>query len=127
MNTIEKVKQWFIDRDLENGRVVGLMVLSSKRRIYKMKRLGIIIGAVFVIVVSPFVVQYGWNEIITTIVPVGKITVWQALGMDALLSFIWPVLSRKKESEEDYSYAVKSSISKIITCAFLIWLASLFI
>lgn len=127
MNTIEKVKQWFIDRDLENGRVVGLMVLSSKRRIYKMKRLGIIIGAVFVIVVSPFVVQYGWNEIITTIVPVGKITVWQALGMDALLSFIWPVLSSKKESEEDYSYAIKSSISKIITCAFLIWLASLFI
>ncbi|CAG7493890.1 phage membrane protein [Streptococcus pneumoniae] len=127
MNTIEKVKQWFIDRDLENGRVVGLMVLSSKRRIYKMKRLGIIIGVVFVIVVSPFVVQYGWNEIITTIVPVGKITVWQALGMDALLSFIWPVLSSKKESEEDYSYAVKSSISKIITCAFLIWLASLFI
>lgn len=127
MNTIEKVKQWFIDRDLENGRVVGLMVLSSKRRIYKMKRLGIIIGAVFVIVVSPFVIQYGWNEIITTIVPVGKITVWQALGMNALLSFIWPVLSSKKESEEDYSYAVKSSISKIITCAFLIWLASLFI
>lgn len=127
MNTLDKIKQWFIDRDLENGRVVGLMVLSSKRRIYKMKRLGIIIGAVFVIVVSPFVVQYGWNEIITTIVPVGKITVWQALGMDALLSFIWPVLSSKKESEEDYSYAVKSSISKIITCAFLIWLASLFI
>ena len=46
-----------------------------------MKRLGIIIGVVFVIVVSPFVVQYGWNEIITTIIPVGKITVWQALGM----------------------------------------------
>lgn len=41
-----------------------------------MKKLGIIIGAVFVIVVSPFVVQYGWNEIITTIVPVGKISVW---------------------------------------------------
>ena len=99
----------------------------SKRRIYKIKKLGIVLGAVFVIVVSPFVVQYGWNEIITTIVPVGKITVWQALGMDALLSFIWPVLSSKKESEEDFSYAVKSSISKIITCAFLIWLASLFL
>lgn len=85
-----------------------------------MKKLGIVLSAVFVIVVLP-------NEIITTIIPVGKITVWQALGMDALLSFIWPVLSSKKESEEDYSYAVKSSISKIITCAFLIWLASLFI
>lgn len=53
-----------------------------------MKKLGIILGAVFVIVVSPFVVQYGWNEIITTIIPVDKITVWQALGMDALLTFI---------------------------------------
>lgn len=112
---------------VEDFRAKLSQLQETDRRIYKMKRLGIIIGAVFVIVVSPFVVQYGWNEIITTIVPVGKITVWQALGMDALLSFIWPVLSSKKESEEDYSYAVKSSISKIITCAFLIWLASLFI
>ena len=92
-----------------------------------MKKLGIILGAVFVIVVSPFVVQYGWNEIITTIVRVGKITVWQALGMDALLTFIWPVLSSEKESYEEYSNSVISSISKIIACVFLIWLASLFI
>lgn len=92
-----------------------------------MKKLGIILGSVFVIVVSPFVVQYGWNEIITTIVPVGKITVWQALGMDALLTFIWPVLSSEKKSYEEYSNSVISCISKIITCAFLIWLASLFI
>ena len=82
-----------------------------------MRRLGIVLGAVFVIVASPFVVQYGWNEIITTIVPVSKITVWQALGMDALLSFIWPVLF----------VCGKEQYSKIITCAFLIWLASLFI
>lgn len=92
-----------------------------------MKKAGIILGTTFVIIASPFVVQYGWNEIITTIVPVGKITVWQAFGMDALLSFIWPVLPSKRESEEHYSYVVKSSISKIITSAFLIWLASLFI
>ena len=92
-----------------------------------MNKLGIILGTVFVIVVSPFVVQYGWNEIITTIVSVGKITVWQALGMDALLTFIWPVLSSEKKSYEEYSNSVISSISKIITCVFLIWLASLFI
>lgn len=92
-----------------------------------MKKLGIVLGAVFVIVASPFVVQYGWNEIITTIIPVDKITVWQAFGLDILLSFIWPVLSSKKESEEDYSNAVKGSISKVITSAFLIWLASLFV
>ncbi len=92
-----------------------------------MKRLGIVLGAVFVIVVSPFVVQYGWNEIITTIVPVSKITVWQALGMDALLSFIFSVSPSKKVSEEEFLYSIKSGISKIITCAFFIWLASLFI
>ena len=92
-----------------------------------MKKLGIILGAVFVIVVSPFVVQYGWNEIITTIVPVGKITVWQAFGMDMLLSFIFPVSPNKKVSEEEFLYSIKSGISKIITCAFFIWLASLFI
>ncbi|MCY7062935.1 hypothetical protein MK385_09170 [Streptococcus oralis] len=92
-----------------------------------MKRLGIVLGAVFVIVVSPFVVQYGWNEIITTIIPVGKITVWQAFGMDMLLSFIFPVSSSKKVSEEEFLYSIKSGISKIITCAFFIWLASLFI
>lgn len=93
----------------------------------KSKKTCIIIGALFVIIASPFVVQFGWNEVVTTIVPVGKISVWQALGMDALLSFIFPVLSSKKESYEDYSYSVKSGISKIITCSFLIWLASLFI
>lgn len=92
-----------------------------------MKKTGIILGAVFVIVVSPFVIKYGWNEIITTIIPVCKITVWQAFGMDALLSFIWLVFSNEKASEEVWSYVVKSSVSRIITSVFLIWLASLFI
>ena len=92
-----------------------------------MKKTRIFLGMVFVIVASPFVIQYGWNEIITTIIPVGKITVWQAFGMDTLLSFIWPVLSKKIESEEEFSNNIKNSISKIITSAFLIWLASLFI
>lgn len=93
----------------------------------KSKKIGIIIGALFVIIASPFVVQFGWNEIVTTIVPVGKISVWQALGLDALLSFIFPFVSSKKESYEDYSRSVTSSISKIVTCALLIWIASLFI
>lgn len=92
-----------------------------------MKKLGIILGFVFVIVTSPFVVQYGWNEIITTIVPVSRITVWQAFGMDMLLSFIFPVSSSKKVSEEEFLYSIKSGISKIITCAVFIWLASLFL
>lgn len=54
-----------------------------------MKRLGIIIGVLLVTIVSPLVVQFGWNEIVTTILPVGKISFWQALGLDALLTFIY--------------------------------------
>ena len=39
-----------------------------------MKRLGIIIGVLLVTIVSPFVVQFGWNVIVTTILPVEKIS-----------------------------------------------------
>ena len=62
-----------------------------------MKRLGIIIGVLLVTIVSPFVVQFGWNEIVTTILPVGKISFWQALGVDALLSFINPTIYSGEE------------------------------
>ena len=88
-----------------------------------MKKLGIIIGVLLVTIVSPFVVQFGWNEIVTTILPVGKISFWQALGVDALLSFISPTIY----SDEEISKQLTKAISKIIYFAFILWLASLFI
>ena len=88
-----------------------------------MKRLGIIIGVLFVTIVSPLVVQFGWNEIVTTILPVGKISFWQALGLDALLTFINPTIY----SDEEISKKLTQAISKIIYIAFILWLASLFI
>lgn len=39
----------------------------------KSKKTGIIIGALFVIIASPFVVQFGWNEVVTTIVQLVKL------------------------------------------------------
>ena len=42
----------------------------------KSKKTGIIIGAVFVIVISPFVVQYGWNEIVT------PVKIWASQELD---------------------------------------------
>lgn len=88
-----------------------------------MKRLGIIIGVLFVTIVSLLVVQFGWNEIVTTILPVGKISFWQALGLDALLTFINPTIY----SDEEISKKLTQAISKIIYFAFILWLASLFI
>lgn len=88
-----------------------------------MKRLGIIIGVLFVTIVSPLVVQFGWNEIVTTILPVGKISFWQALGLDTLLTFINPTIY----SDEEISKKLTQAISKIIYFTFILWLASLFI
>lgn len=88
-----------------------------------MKRLGIIIGVLLVTIVSPIVVQFGWNEIVTTILPVGKISFWQALGVDALITFIHPTFY----SDEEISKKLTHAISKIIYFAFILWLASLFL
>lgn len=88
-----------------------------------MKRLGIIIGVLLVTIVSPLVVQFGWNEIVTTILPVGKISFWQALGVDALITFINPTIY----SDEEISKKLTQAISKIIYFVFVLWLASLFI
>lgn len=88
-----------------------------------MKRLGIIIGVLLVTIISPFVVQFGWNEIVTTILPVEKISFWQALGVDALLSFINPTI----HDDEEISKKLTQVISKIIYFAFVLWLASLFL
>ena len=88
-----------------------------------MKKLGIFIGVLLVTIISPFVVQFGWNEIVTTILPVAKISFWQALGVDALITFINPTIY----SDEEISKKLTQAISKIIYFAFVLWLASLFI
>ena len=88
-----------------------------------MKKLGIFIGVLLVTIVPPFVVQFGWNEIVTTILPVEKISFWQAFGVDALLSFINPTIY----SDEEIAKKLTQAISKIIYFAFVLWLASLFI
>ena len=46
-----------------------------------MKKLGIIIGVLLVTIVSPFVVEFGWNEIVTTIIPGAMISFWQPLAV----------------------------------------------
>ena len=83
-----------------------------------MKRLGIIIGVLLVTIISPFVVQFGWNEIVTTILSVGKISFWQALGVDALLTFINPTIYNDEEiSKKTYSGHFKDYIFCICSLA----------
>lgn len=92
-----------------------------------MKALGVFVWAIFGVVVTAFIIQYGWNEIMVTIIPVNNISFWQAFGMNVFLSFLLPTPLRKEEDDEDYIKTVMRGILKAVIVTFFIWLASLFL
>lgn len=93
-----------------------------------MKKFGVFILAFIGVIISAFVFQYGWNAIVTTIIPVNKISVWQAFGLDITLSLVFPDYFKEKEEDtEKYLIPIITKVVKILIYMFLIWLASLFI
>lgn len=92
-----------------------------------MKALGVFIWAIFGAIVTAFIIQFGWNGIMVTIIPVNKISFWQAFGMNVFLSFILPTPLRKEDDDEDYLKTVMRGVLKAIIVTFFIWLASSFI
>lgn len=92
-----------------------------------MKVLGVFIWVIFGSIVAAFITQYGWNEIMVTIIPVNNISLWQAFGMNVFLSFLLPTPIRKEDDDEDFIKTVMRSVLKAIITTFFIWLASLFI
>ena len=93
-----------------------------------MKKTGTVILAIIGIVASTLVVQFGWNEIMITIIDVNKISFWQAFGLDVLLTYILPKEKLKKEDHEEgfLNTALRGILSTIIYAGLLL-LASLFI
>ncbi len=92
-----------------------------------MKKFGVFILAFVGVIISAFAFQYGWNVIVTTIIPVNKISIWQAFGLDITLSLVFPDYYKEKKDTESYLEPIITSIVKILIYMFLIWLASLFI
>lgn len=92
-----------------------------------MKKFGVFIVAIIGVIISAFTFQYGWNAIITTIIPVNEISIWQAFGLDITLSIIFPDYYKEKQDTEEYLMPILTKIVKILIYMFLIWLASLFI
>lgn len=92
-----------------------------------MKVLGVFIWGIFGAIVAAFTIQYGWNEIMVTIIPVNNISLWQAFGMNVFLSFLLPTPILKKDDDEDFIKTVMIGVLKAIIATFFIWLASLFI
>ncbi|WP_053090629.1 hypothetical protein [Streptococcus cristatus] len=79
---------------------------------------------IILIFTSACIVQYGWNEIVTTIVSVDKITIWQALGLDVLMTFI---TANSRDDNRTFKEKVISVISYQIIVLVLLLLASYFI
>lgn len=92
-----------------------------------MKKFGVFVLAFIGVIISAFTFQYGWNAIITTIIPVNEISIWQAFGLDITLSIIFPDYYKEKKDTEEYLMPIITKIVKILIYMFLIWLASLFI
>ena len=92
-----------------------------------MKKFGVFIVAFIGVIISAFTFQYGWNAIITTIIPVNEISIWQAFGLDITLSLIFPDYYKEKQDTEEYLIPILTKIVKILIYLFLIWLARLFI
>lgn len=81
-------------------------------------------ASITLIFTSACIVQYGWNEIVTTIVSVDKITIWQALGLDVLMTFI---TANSRDDNRTFKEKVISFISYQIIVLVILLLASYFI
>lgn len=91
-----------------------------------MKKLATVILAIIGIIASTLVVQFGWNEIVITIIDVHKISFWQAFGLNVLFTYILPKEKLKKEDEELLNTAFRGILSAAIYAGLLL-LASLFV
>ena len=87
-------------------------------------RFGQLAASITLIFTSACIVQYGWNEIVTTIVLVNKITIWQALGLDTLIAFI---TANSRGDDRSFEEKVISAICYQITVLVILLLASYFI
>lgn len=83
-----------------------------------------LVASITLIFTSACIVQYGWNEIVTTIVSVDKITIWQALGLDVLMTFI---TANSRDDNRTFKEKVISFISYQIIVLVILLLASYFI
>lgn len=76
------------------------------------------------IVLSGFVIAYGWNNILATIAGVPKITIIQAVGLDVLVSFI--VSSGRDSEAEGFVDLCFRVLLPPITTLLILWIVTLF-
>ncbi|SQA20091.1 hypothetical protein [Streptococcus agalactiae] len=76
----------------------------------------------FGLVLSGFVIKYGWNNILSTIDGVPSINLPQAVVINVLIS---PFAS-KKNTDEDFCYSDCKSVYFSVVVLLLLWIVTLF-
>ena len=77
-------------------------------------------------ILSGLVIQYGWNNILTTLDVVPSINLAQAIGIDILFSYI---ITSSGINENDYDFGevmTKAFVTPIFTFI-LLWIVTLFL
>ncbi|MCC9985271.1 hypothetical protein HK343_10935, partial [Streptococcus agalactiae] len=76
----------------------------------------------FGLVLSGFVIKYGWNNILLTIDGVPSINLPQAVGIDVLISFV----IAKKNTDEDFATVIARAFISPLVVLLLLWIVTLF-
>ncbi|NQO28195.1 hypothetical protein HO976_07435 [Streptococcus suis] len=77
-------------------------------------------------ILSGLVIQYGWNNILTTLDGVPSITLAQAIGLDILVSYII-VSGGRKENDYDFGELLAKVIGTPIVTFVTLWIVTLFL
>ncbi|HGD2678144.1 hypothetical protein V2T98_09235 [Streptococcus agalactiae] len=76
----------------------------------------------FSLVLSGFVIKYGWNNILSTIDGVPSINLPQAVVIDVLISFV----IAKKNTDEDFATVIARAFISPLVVLLLLWIVTLF-
>lgn len=76
-------------------------------------------------VLSGFTIAYGWNNILATIAGVPKITIFQAIGLDVIVSFI--VADGGDSDVKDFTDLCSRALGTPIFALILLWIVTMFV
>ncbi|WP_115247061.1 hypothetical protein [Streptococcus dysgalactiae] len=98
------------------------MNYDNKKSDLKKRLIIVLILLPFSIVLSGFVIKYGWNNILSTIDGVPSINLPQAIAIDVLVSFI----IAKTNAEGDFVTEVSGAFISPLMTLLLFWIVTLF-
>lgn len=71
-----------------------------------------------------YVLQFGWNTIISNTLSVSEISIWQAFGFYVLLRYLFSVRKPDFKRVEDLYFFVNSQVRSLLFTVVVLWVLS---